>query len=448
MLPFAVWQLYHTHVRFTFNLTLFNITPAHPVPDSGPAQISDVAATKLTPTPMQRPEYRRFWIGLSVASIGFWTHNVAATWLMKDWSNGDPVMIALVQSSISLPVMLTALPAGVLADMFDRRRFLIFSQLWMFVLALSVGLAVALGLHNPWLLILFTAALGFGHAMKMPSQASLVPELAGREHIAAAVSLGSMAINGARIIGPALAGVLLGVVGPRDTFFVAASGFAIYAALMFSWRRPPQRPATRGQSLVDVALGGFRFAARSRPFRATLIRCFLFFLVWATVLTVLPNLVADAHIFGQVYACFGVGGVIGAVSYPFADKRVSRELLLAVGVGIQGVGLFCLAMSRDPIIMGAVLIVIGFASMYGMISIQTTAQLMLPEELRARGMSMINMTMMGASTIGAPTWGAIAKYRSPEEALIAAAVFSLACLAFTARMKVSGAKQPGGRSPS
>jgi len=408
------------------------------VPDSGSLDKS-VAAS---PTPLQRPEYRRFWIGLAVASIGFWVHNVAATWLMKEWSNGDPVMISLVQAAISFPVMVMALPAGVLADMFDRRRFLVFSQIWMFVMAISVGLAVVFGMHNPWFLILLTAALGLGHAMKVPSQASLVPELAGREHIPAAISLGSMAINGARIVGPALAGMLLVAIGPRDTFFIAASGFLVYAAIMLAWKRPPQRPATRGQRLADVALGGLRFAGQSLPFRATLIRCGLFFLVWTTVLTVLPNLISDVDVFGQVYAAFGVGGVLGAVLYSYADKSVSREILLALGVGFQALGLACLAFASHPAVMGAILIVTGFAAMWGMISIQTSAQLMLPEELRARGMSMINFTMMGASTIGAPIWGAIAKYQSPEISLICAAVFSLVALALTGRMKVSGVQPP------
>lgn len=408
------------------------------MPDSGSPSIAETRPASLPP--LMRPDYRRFWIGLAVASIGFWVHNVAATWLMKEWSNGDPVMIALVQSSISFPVMLTALPAGILADMFDRRRFLIFSQVYMAAIAASVGLAVALGMHNPWFLILFTAALGFGHAMKVPTQASIVPELAGREHIPAAISLGSMAINGARIIGPALAGVMLVAIGPRDTFFAASTGFLVYATLMFLWKRPPQVPKTRGQSLSDVALGGFRFAAASPPFRATLIRCLLFFMVWTTVMTVLPNLIEDAHVFGQVYACFGIGGVAGAIAYPFADKKVSREVLLAFGVGVQAIGLAMITLSGNPVILGGVLAITGFAAMYGMISIQTTAQLMLPEELRARGMSMVNFTMMGASTIGAPIWGAIAKYRSPDDALYAAAAFSLLGLALTARMKVTGAK--------
>jgi MFS family permease len=405
------------------------------VPDSGPRDLTLVRS----PPPLMRPDYRRFWIGLAVASIGFWVHNVAATWLMKDWSDGDPVMISLIQSSISFPVMVMALPAGVLADMFDRRRFLVFSQMWMFSLAAGVGLAVAFSMHNPWLLIVFTAALGFGHAMKVPSQASIVPELAGREHIAAAVSLGSMAVNGARVVGPALAGVLLVALGPRDTFFVAASGFLVYAAIMLAWRRPLQRPRIRGQSTVDVALGGIRFAAGSPPFRATLIRCALFFLVWTTVLTVLPNIIHDVGVFGQVYACFGIGGVAGALTYPFADKRISREVLLALGVGLQAIGLAALAVAGHPAVMGAVLIVTGFASMWGMISIQTTAQLMLPEDLRARGMSMVNFTMMGASTVGAPIWGAVVKYWSPEISLLAAATFSLVALAATARMRVSEA---------
>ncbi|MDX2225439.1 MAG: MFS transporter [Rhodospirillaceae bacterium] len=391
--------------------------------------------------PLRRPDYRRFWLGLIVASIAYWMFNVAASWLMKEWTAGDPFMVALVQTSISLPVMFMAIPAGVLADLFDRRRFLIFSQIWMLCAAAAMGTAIAFGLHSPWLLLVFTAVLGLGHAMKLPSQAASVPELAGRDQLAAAISFNSMAINGARIVGPALGGAALPVVGARTTFFAAAAGFLIYAFAVFLWRRPYRRPPARGQRLIDVVLGGFRFARRTAPFRATLIRCALFFIAWSVVLAILPNLVTDVDTFGQIYACFGVGGVLGGLSYPYADRRAARELLLSLGIGLQAVGLVLLGLFSDPWAMAGTLVLIGFASMYAMISVQTSAQIILPEELRARGMSLINMTMMGASSVGSPLWGAVAKFGEPAIALFAAAGFSLVCLVFTARLKVTEASK-------
>jgi MFS family permease len=383
------------------------------------------------------PDYRRFWIGLVTASAAYWVHNVAASWLMKEWTDGDPVMVALVQTSISLPVMFMAIPAGVLADLFDRRRFLIFSQLWMLSASALMGVAIFLGMHNPWILLALTAALGMGHAMKLPAQASVVPELAGRDKLPTAISLGSMAINSARVVGPALAGVLLPLLGAALTFLGACAGFATYALGMLLWRRKPKRPPARGQRLWDVFWGGFRFAAGSTTFRGILLRCALAFVVWSVVLAVLPILVTDVMMFGKVYACFGVGGIAGAFSYPYADKRLSREALLSLGVGTQAAGIFALAWVAETSVMAGVLAVIGAGSMYALISVQTSAQLILPEELRARGMSLINMTMMGAGSLGSPLWGTIAKFASPQTSLICAAVFSAAALALTARTKVT-----------
>jgi MFS family permease len=390
--------------------------------------------------PLGSPDYRRFWLGLVLASIAYWIHNVSASWLMKEWTEGDPFMVALVQTAISFPVMIMAIPAGVLADLFDRRRFLIFSQLWMLAASALMGAAIAFGMHNPVILLVLTAALGLGHAMKLPAQAAVVPELAGREKLSTAISLGSMAINGARVVGPALAGVILPLLGPVLTFFAACLGFGSYAGGMALWKRAPKKPAARGQRLYEVFAGGFRFAASSKPFQGTLLRCGLAFVVWAVVLAILPMLVADVDTFGQVYACFGVGGIVGALSYPYADRRTARENLMSFGVGLQAVGIAALAFVGQPLAMAAILAVIGAGSMYAMISVQTSAQMILPEELRARGMSLINMTMMGSGAIGSPIWGAIAKSFSPQASLLSAAVFSAVCLALTARTRITAAR--------
>ncbi len=189
----------------------------HPTP---PAR-SAPAADRSPWSPLQNALFRSLWIATLVSNIGNWMHDVGAGWLMTELSN-SPALVALVEAADSFPLMLLALPAGALADIVDRRRLLIAVQVYMLIVAAALGIITLLSLTTAWILIGFTFALGVGGALMLPAWASIVPDLVPPEDLPSAIALNSVAINGARAVGPAIAGVLVAAVGPWLVFMLNA----------------------------------------------------------------------------------------------------------------------------------------------------------------------------------------------------------------------------------
>src|SRR2546425_12268387 len=169
-------------------------------------------------TPLRRPLFRGLWTPDVAPNIGPWMHASAAAWLMTLLAP-SPLMVSLVQAATTLPLFLLALPAGALADIFDRRRILLLAQVWWFLTTALLGVLTITGVVQPWMLLLITLAIGAGSAVDLPAWQAIIPETVPREELPAAVGLGSIAINIARAIGPALAGVIIVAGGPGPVFF-------------------------------------------------------------------------------------------------------------------------------------------------------------------------------------------------------------------------------------
>lgn len=159
-------------------------------------------------SPLGQPTFRALWLAILVGNIGTWIHDVAAAWVMAETTN-SPLMVAAVQSATTLPVVLLAIIAGTLADIVDRRRYLILAQLWMLLVASTLAVLAHLDRLGPWTLVTLTFALGIGAAMAMPAQQATTPELVPKPMLGPAVALGSLSMNIARAIGPALGGLIV-----------------------------------------------------------------------------------------------------------------------------------------------------------------------------------------------------------------------------------------------
>jgi MFS family permease len=192
--------------------------------------------------------FRVVWIATVVANVGTWMYNAASGWLMTSL-DADPLTVSLVQVASSLPMFLFALPAGALADIVDKRRFLIGSEIFLTVVAAMSAVLVWFDLINPSILLLFTFLLGAGAAFTAPAWQSIVPQLVPKQDLSAAVASNGVGINISRAIGPALGGVVIGGLGIAAPFWLnAVSNFAVIAALL--WWRPP---SSRGSGLpADV----------------------------------------------------------------------------------------------------------------------------------------------------------------------------------------------------
>src|SRR6266705_5769104 len=198
-----------------------------------------MTATPITAwSPLRRPLFRALWISDVVSSIGTWMHDSAAAWLMTLLAP-SPVMVSLVQAATTLPLFLLALPAGDLADVLDRRRILLVTQVWLFLMAALLGVLTVTGVVQPWMLVVITLAIGAGSAIDIPAWQAMIPEVVPREELPASVGLGTVAINIARAVGPAIAGVIIVAGGPGPVFLINAVSVLGVFLVLWRWRRQP-----------------------------------------------------------------------------------------------------------------------------------------------------------------------------------------------------------------
>lgn len=295
------------------------------------AERTSAEAQEVTPTraaadgasawgPLRHSVFRALWIAALFSNIGTWMQDVGAGWLMTSL-DPSPLMVALIQAATTLPIVILALPAGALADIVDRRRLLIGTQVWMLLMATSLGVCTLLGLTTAWLLLAFTFALGCGSALLMPAWAAIAPELVTPKELQAAITLNSLGINVSRAIGPALAGVIIAASGPAFVFLLNAASFLGVLLVLVRWRRIPHETTLPTERLLGAMRAGLRYARHSPVFQAVLVRTAAFFLFASAAWAFLPLIVrqrlgAGPATYGLLLGAIGAGAVAGAFLLP------------------------------------------------------------------------------------------------------------------------------------
>ena len=187
--------------------------------------------------PLREPLFRALWIAAVASNIGTWMEDVGEAWLMTSLSTSS-LMVALVETAGSLPILLLSVPSGAFADLIDRRRLLLITQTWMLIVAATLGVMTIIGVTTPWLLLALAFALGLGSALNSPAWEAITPELVAREDLPEAVTLGAVAFNVARAVGPALGGLLVAGFGSGIVFLLNAASFLGVLLVVYRWRRP------------------------------------------------------------------------------------------------------------------------------------------------------------------------------------------------------------------
>src|SRR5580700_7625327 len=236
----------------------------------------------------RHPVFAVIWTATLVSNVGEWMYSAASGWLMTSL-NPDPLVVALVQTATTLPVFLFAIPAGALADIFDKRRFLIVFEVLNTALCAVYAAMVGLGLATPDNLLLFTFLIGAAGALTLPAWQSIVPQLVPKEDLTSAVAANSVGINISRAVGPALGGATIAALGIVSPFWInAIANLGVLGALL--WWRPPNAsnaalPAERVGGAIEA---GLRYARHSPALRATLVRATAFFVFASTYWALLP----------------------------------------------------------------------------------------------------------------------------------------------------------------
>ncbi|MDN5869939.1 MAG: MFS transporter [Nitrococcus sp.] len=390
--------------------------------------------------PLRHRAFAVLWSATIVSNIGTWMNSVGAGWLMTSLAP-SPTMVALVQAATTLPVFMLALPAGALADIVDRRRILLICQFGMCALVAVLALLVWREWVTAQVLLLFTFLLGAGKAVAAPAWQAVIPKLVPRDALQPAIALNSIGINVSRAIGPALAGLLIVTLGMATPFAVDAVSFLAVVAALIWWNPPPSPPSMLPAERFSNAMRtGLRYARSSGPLRATLLRAcaYLFFAnaFWALLpLISRHSLQGEATLYGLLLAGVGVGAILGGLLLPKFKARIGSDQTVAIATGGTAIMTAVFAVVSNVPIALAASVAFGMGWIAALASLAGSAQVALPDWVRARGLSVYMMVMFGSMTLGSIAWGQVAELYSIRISLLVAAAGALVVIPL-----VSGAR--------
>src|SRR6187402_489382 len=397
--------------------------PEEAIPPPPAPSAADLSAW----APIKRPVFRMLWSTWLVANICMWMNDVAAAWMMTSMTT-SPLWVALVQTASTLPVFLLGLPSGALADILDRRRYFIMTQFWVAGVATLLCIAVIADVMTPALLLALTFANGVGLAMRWPVFSAIVPELVPRVQLPAALALNGVSMNASRIVGPLVAGALIAGAGTEYVFVLNAVLSVVSGFVIMRWRRDHAPSPLGRERLVSAMRVGLQYVSQSARLRSVLLRIAIFFFHSTALLALLP-LVArglhggggDAGTFTLLLASMGGGAIVAALNLPRLRQMMPRDVLVMRATLLQSVSMAVMAFAPNAWVAVPAMVLNGMAWITCANSLSVSAQLALPDWVRARGMSMYQMAIMGASAAGAALWGQVATLSTLSTGLLMAA---------------------------
>ena len=375
--------------------------------------------------PLRNRMFRRLWLASVVAWLGTWLQNTGAGWLMTTLAP-QPLIVAMVQAATIMPVFLLALPGGALADIVDRRVFLIGVQLWTILAAGTLAVMTIGHITTAGVLLLLTFAIGIGTALTSPAWSAVIPELVPREDLVQAIALNGNGYNLTRAVGPALAGFLILVGGTSLAFSIYTVSIVTVIAALLTWRRSRRFTGLPREHLVAAMRAGVRFVRNTPAVRHAMLRTIAYSIPCSAPWALLPLMVREqlhlgAGMYGVILGMMGVGGVTSGMLLPLVRARLSANItVLACSLSsCTGIALVGTAHHWLFAAIGMLLFGIGWTSAYA--TIQAAAQLVCPTWVRARALSIYQLAQNGALTIGSFAWGALAGHVGISQALLIAA---------------------------
>ncbi|MBG6120088.1 MULTISPECIES: MFS transporter [unclassified Sphingobium] len=362
--------------------------------------------------PLRERTYRTIWITSVISNFGQLIQGVGAAWLMTKLSSSAQ-MVALVQTALMLPLMLVALPAGAIADMFDRRKIALTGLFFACVMAACLTALAWADLVSPWILLAFCFLIGSGVALYSPAWQASVGEQVRREHLPAAVALGTISYNVARSFGPAVGGVVVAALGAVAAFAANALFYLPLIIAFLRWDRkhaPSRLPPER----IDRAIvSGVRYAFHSPPIRTVLIRTLVTGLAGASVAALTPLVAKQllhgtASTYGLLLGAYGVGAVIGAMMLDAVRTRLAPEQAARMLAIITGAMIVITGSSDNIVLSFAALLIAGAAWMVLIAQFNVAVQLAAPRWVTARALACYGSAITGGIAIGAWLWGAAA----------------------------------------
>lgn len=375
--------------------------------------------------PLRTPLFRNIWLASLLSNLGFMFLSVGAAWQMTLLTPRAD-MVALVQTALMLPMMLLAIPAGAMADMYDRRKV----ALAALCIALASGVCltglVALDLLTPWLLLAFCFLVGLGVALYAPSWQASVGEQVPREMLSNAVSLTAISFNIGRSVGPALGGALVAAAGPVAAFAGTAFGYVPLFATFYLWKRkaiPSRLPPER----IDRAVGaGVRYVVHSPPIRTVVLRAFATTLTGCSISALMPLVVRDqlhstAEVFGLLLGCFGIGAVTGGLILPSLRHRLSEQASIYLASLLLAGAIAAVALSPWLLLTAAALALCGICWTVSITLYNVVIQTSAPRWVSGRLVAAFQTATAGGTACGSWVWGHVAAATQVQTALLVSA---------------------------
>jgi len=390
---------------------------------------------------LRYPVFRYLWIATVASNVGGWMYSAACGWLMTSL-NANPLIVSLVQAVTSLPLFLLALPAGALADMIDKRRFILTLEILTTIFTALFALAVSLKVVTPVLLLLSILLIGALGALETPAWQAIVPLLVPRPALSSAVASNSLGVNISRVIGPALAGVIILTLGVAAPFWLDAVSNLGVIAVIFWWRAPTRGanalPAERLASAMRV---GVRYARNSLHLRATLAQAVGFFLFASAYWALLPLLARNQlhggpTVYGVLLGSIGASAVAGAILLPKLKAKAKANAVVALGELGTGIALALFGYADREWLAVLACFMAGASWIIVLATLNVSAQAALPEWVRGRGLAAYATVFFGTMSFGSALWGWIAERYGLAPTLYIAAAGALGAITLSRRWKL------------
>ena len=390
--------------------------------------------------PLRSPTFRNLILANVVSDVGTFMQSVGAAWLMVSL-NAGPMYVALTQTASALPFFVLALPAGAIGDIVDRRKLILYAEIWMVTVAAILAALTVSGLTSPLLLLILTFALSSGDAFESPTWRAILPELVEKEDLAAASALNGIEFNFARAVGPALAGAVVALAGVGTAFLINTVSFAGVILVVARWKRPKVKRATPPETFAGATLAALRYVRYSPEILTLLARSGVVMFFASGLLALLPSIAGrmsgSAVGYGLLLGSFGCGAVLGALALQKVRSRFPADVVSSSGIALFGVSAIAAGNFQGIWSIAPVMLVAGGAwvSFLSLFNVQLLNR--APDWVRARVLAVAMLVFQGAVAGGSAVWGAVATRAGIHQALLWVGAGAIVSAGLTLFLRVS-----------
>jgi MFS family permease len=372
------------------------------------------------PHPLRSRDYRLFWSGSLIANLGVWIQATALGWLVYDMT-GKPSLLGMVSFAGNMPILLLGLVGGAIADRASRRMIMVGSLGMIACAALTLAVLTATGHIAVRHIVAISMVVGLGNALFGPAMQAVIPSIVGQGELLAAISLNSVQFNLARTVGPALAGLAYGPIGPAGCFALNAAGFLVMV-LMIARVRIPRHVVVAAPPVGRALREGLAYARRHEVIGPSLALASTMSVFGFPYIVLLPAIARDtlhleARGLGYLLASVGAGAVVGGLALSALGEMARKDLVAVASAVLFGITLTAFAVVRGAMGFGVLLFVMGILQTACVASINTTIQLIVHDGMRGRVMSMMTVILFGFATLGALLIGIAGEHIGVPDAL-------------------------------